>query len=196
MKIAKILCECPKHGQTPHGVYLYNGSTSTRCLQCAKEQRAIRRKDPIKNEHDKKYTKNWTNNNKEYVKSAAKIAAKRKKDSIDFEVKIFLEEERAKIVNILLRINSDLNLEDVEKHCLHFNITSFEEVKNFILGHKQSKLYNAEVWKQSTLSKYHYGIQELYGFLPERTKRKIREEYKMKAKEIVNKKIEELCKTI
>jgi hypothetical protein len=196
MKIARILCECPKHGQTPHGVYKYGNSTSTRCLLCAKEQRAARSKDPAKKAHDLAYTKKWIGQNKEHYDAVQKSIAKRNRDKLDLDVKIFLEEEKAKIVNLLLRIDSNLSLEDVEKHCLHFNITSFDTVKDFIFTNKRSKLYNAESWKQSTLSKYHYGIQELYGFLPERTKRKIREEYKTKAKEIVNKKIEELCKTI
>ena len=194
----RVLKNCKKHGQSEHGIYINhkNNRIIIRCLECAKDNHRNRYKDPIKRAHDLEYTKNWRIEHPEYnVQYYRKIANKIKLIR-DNEVRIFLKENAEKIRQLLLNVNSDIQKRHLNKHCLFYHITSFDEVKKFILNNKRSNLFNDELWKQSSLIKFHHGVRENWNDINEAKKSEIRKEYHKKAHEIVNKKMEELCMMI
>jgi hypothetical protein len=107
---------------------------------------------------------------------------------------------KPEITRLLKIFESPLTLKDIKNHCYRLNTTSIYKIKAFIINNKRSKLLNREAYMQSYVVKYAWGIAgdgfNNYSSLPERTKEKIRKEYKDKAKDIVNKKIAELCANI
>lgn len=183
MKIDSVKLKCKKgHGITDHGVYKYGNSTVFSCLECAKERRNQRKQDPEKVANDLAYTKRWFQNNKQYCKEREKLRAKKAKEKRDAEVMKFLNTERIykNIKRYLESLQSDYTWEDVEKYCLRMHVTSLPKVKQYIHSNKMSKLRDAEIYKASALIKYHYGIQDSWGNLPQEVKEKIRKEYKSK----------------
>jgi len=197
-KPKRIQKECKKHGITEHGIY-FNKKLKIiffKCLTCAREKRKERYKDPIKRAHDIAYANNWSKENRDNILKLKRKKNKQIKLSRDKEVREFLKNENNRIINLLLKTDSNISKRDLNKHCLHYHITSFEQVKNFILSNKKRELSNLENWKQSSLVKYHYGVIKKYNELSENEKANIRFEYHNKTKKIVNKKIEEICKTI
>jgi hypothetical protein len=192
MVIDKINLKCKVHGMTVHGIYRYSDSIVLHCLECVRERKALRIKDPEKYSHDKEYTKKWVENHKEYVAELMRQYAKSKKDSSDKRVKQYLSLNEQRIKEYLGRIKSPLSFESIEKRCLRNSISNWVDIKRFILINKKSTLFVAEEFKQSSIVKYHFGVRENWAEVPEILKLKIRKKYRLKAKKIVNEKMKEL----
>ncbi|HRR06145.1 MAG TPA: hypothetical protein P5105_02575 [Victivallales bacterium] len=198
----KAICKKGKHGMTKHGVYSYKNGTvvSIRCLECAREQKNLRRQDKEKYEHDKAYSKQWYRDNKERHRQRSQILRSKEQEQRKRRVENYFNKMKPEITRLLKIFESPLTLKDIKNHCYRLNTTSIYKIKAFIINNKRSKLLNREAYMQSYVVKYAWGIAgdgfNNYSSLPERTKEKIRKEYKDKAKDIVNKKIAELCANI
>lgn len=195
MKIGNTTKFCKKHKkETLHAIYQFGDNKVTRCLDCAKEQKKERYKNPEKREHDLNYTKKWLVNNPEYAKNIAKNLAKKRYDTILSNVNSFINLYASEINQFLLQIKSNLNLDIIKKYCLKHNIQDIEKIKNYIISNKKSKLYMAYGWQQSSLLKYHLGVREIYEYLDESIKEEIRTYSKEIALNKTNKIIETLLK--
>ncbi len=192
MVLGKKLAVCKKHGEVLHGIYQYNANPYLRCLECVKEQRECRRKDPIKNNHDRKYTKKYCEKNKERYRELDKRRKQLKRAHKVLNVSSFLKREKTNIEMLLTIVVSHLSFSDIKSYCLRRNITSFEEVKKYIISYKRNQLLNAEKWKQSSLSKYHSGLRKNWDDTNEAQKERIRSEYKETAIKIVDQKIQKM----
>lgn len=202
MKIGntKTLCKKGKHGVCDHGIYSYNNKITIRCMECAKENKKNRSKNPDKYNHDREYTKQWYNKNKDYCLAKSQERNKKHKEEKDKLVKIFLDKNREKIIQLLKKIDSPLSFIDIEKYCYHFNIVLFRPVKRLIIRNKRNDLLRRERFRQSAYTKYNWGVVgngfNNYPQIPEIMKEKIRAEYKLNAKKIVDNQMKELCKTL
>jgi len=202
MKIGNTRAVCKKgiHGMTKHGIYSYDGHITTQCLECTKDRKAARQANKEKNEHDKEYSKQWNRLNRGKYRQRA--AEKRIKEQKERKARInkYLAEKKPEIIHILATMQSSLTFNDIKKHCYRFNTTSIHKIKRLIINNKKSQLLDREQYMQSYVVKYAWGVAgngfNYYSHLPEQTKEKIRTEYKDKAKEIVNKKMAELCANI
>ena len=176
----------------------------------ARAYKKIRMSDANAYKHDREYTKRWNDNNIDHVRDLARINSQRKMQLRIENIEKFLSDNRLIISTIVFKLKSSLSFTDIKNHCIRFNITNIDKVKNYIICIKKAKLLKAEEWKQSTLSKYHHGVIEHkneylgnykikgktishYDKIDEEEKVQIRNDYKTKAKNIVNKKMNELC---
>lgn len=190
MKINNINIKCKNgHGITNHAVYQYGNSVTMRCLECEKEYKRKRMGDPEKYAHDKEYTKKWADKNRVHLREIGKKNAQRVKEERDAEVTKFLYSKGVleKIQNYLNTLQCDYTLNYIKKHCYRRHITSWLPIKQYIRSRKLSELKRVEIYRESTLAKYHYGVRETWSDLPEEIKVKIRKEYRSKG----NKKAEE-----
>jgi len=198
----RAICKKGKHGMTKHGVYSYKNGTivSIRCLECAKEQKNIRRQNKEKYEHDKAYSKQWHKDNKDKLRQKRSVLRTKEQEQRKRRVENYFKEMKPEIMRLLKTLESTLTFKQIKSHCYRFNITSIYKIKEFIINNKRSQLLDREAYMQSYVVKYAWGIAgngfNNYSSLPERTKEKIRKEYKDKAKNIVNKKMVELCANI
>lgn len=112
-------------------------------------------------------------------------------------VDVVLVENMVMINFFLKKVNSPYSFSDIKKWCLrHRKTPTYKEIIDHIKSNKRSMLYKDEIYKQSSLVKYHYDMRHLYSFLPEHNKEEIRKIYKERAKTIVEVKMKELCGTI
>ena len=189
MKNNRLLKNCKKHGLVEHGAYEYNGYFTTRCLICAREKKQKRYKDPEKRKHDTEVTRKWIKDNKIHCRRL------RRKLEIDksFEkrrnVTLFLKTYKKEILNFIIDFDSPLCFNDIKKHCYHFNVVELYVVKAFIFNNLKSKMIDAEMWKQSSLLKYHKGFRKNWEIQSEEEKEETRREYKLTAYKIVNDKL-------
>ena len=196
-RIGTIIKECKKHGTTTFALYAYdNGYKNSVCLECVREKREERRKNPKKYAHDKAYTKKWLAKNKDHVKELNSKYIRNKKFQRLMGTLDFIAENEEWILNILYKLESKFDLQDVEEHCNRFNVRSKEKVYEFIYNNKFSELKSFLAWRHSNLVKYHHGVRGNYSEIPETFKERIRAEYKTKALTEATKKMEELCKTV
>lgn len=198
MKTGTIIAICKKHGTCEHGVYTYNGKQTVNCLVCARENRAKRYKNPAKRRHDMAYTKKWYKANVDRLRETARKKAeeerRQKQEEKELRVNAFLESKKDKIKKILDRFDNPVSFKDIKRRCLREDITSIKVLKVLIAGSRASQLYYNEIYKQSTLVKYHHGVRENYQSIPEEQKQQIREEYKKKARKIVNEKMQQYAR--
>jgi len=192
----KIIKRCEKHGYVVHGVYSYGNERHIICLECTRENRRKRQLNPLKYLHDKEYTKNWIENNKERYRELEKIRYANIRNQHIIKVGKFIDDKKNDIIDILMKLESDLSLTDIKKHCIRYDITSLNKIINYIKYNKRSKLMDKECWKKSSLIKYYHGIRESYSLQPEEIKEEIRKEYKKVARKKVNKKMKKLYKNI
>lgn len=195
MKINTVNIKCKKgHGITEHGVYKYGRIISFRCLECTKEKRRERYKNPEKRKHDLAYTKIWAEKNKDHLnymnrKRSRKIKNEKDKDVLNFLTKKGMIQ---KIKKYLECLESDYTIDHIKSYCFKRHITSLPIVKQHIRSHKLKKLKDYEIYKASSLVKYHYGVRSNWNELPEEVKEKIRKEYKFNGNKKVSEKIKKL----
>lgn len=188
----KIIKECKKrkHGLSLHGIYKdKKGYVIARCLECAKDYKKKRYQDSKKREHDKEYTTKWIGNNKAHCKRLtvkARIEKQLEKRKIVTE---FLKKEKHNIINCIVVYDSPLSLDDIKKHCYHYNVNNISYLREFIIRNLESKMFNEEVWRQSSKIKYRRGVRDNWKEQPEHIKEQVRQEYRYEAHKIVKGKI-------
>ena len=191
-RIGTVTKFCKKHKDyAEHGVYQYGDTIIERCLECAREQRKARRNDPEKYEHDKSYTSLWASENREYVRDQARLNHLKNKVEKRFNVNQFLADQHAEVKWLLKHYDNPMTFEQISSWCMRHGIVHLIEIRERIARTRRSQLYNAEVWKQSVLVKYHNGVLGNYAEIPETFKETIRAESKVNALKAVNKKMEE-----
>jgi hypothetical protein len=197
MKIGNIIKLCKIHNrETEHGIYSYSKNeksySSSRCLECVRENRAERRKDPQINDHDKKYCRMWSKINREELSKK-----RREKDKINYLQKIsavdkFLLNYNKEILSVLSIFESDYTFDNIKKWSYRYGITSIDDVINHVKRRKFSRLKDQKAWSISSLKKYQLGVRENYPEIPERKKENIRSQYKKEAFKKASQKIKEL----
>jgi len=189
---------CKNHQkETLHGVYTYeNAPTAFRCMDCAREQRNARRKDPEKYEHDKAYTRKWVKANIDHVKAHKRLRTEEKRYNRMRDAMDFCYDHEEWIMNALHVLRSELTIVDIEFHVARFNTFTVDEVFQYIYNNKLSELKDKETWKASTLVKYHHGVRDNYNELPEPLKEKIRTEYKTMGLNSANAKMQKLVEKL
>jgi len=133
---------------------------------------------------------------KSYVLSQSRERTERDKKEKDKLVKKFLDKNKEKIKKLLKRVESSLSFSDIEKHCYHFNVVLFMPIKRLIITNKRNDLLRKEQYRQSAYTKHSWGVRNNYSNIPEIMKEKIRAEYMLNAKKIVDKKMKELCQNL
>lgn len=201
MKLRNTIKECPKHGQTEHGVYSYgtkkNGEPqlTIRCLECVREQRNSRYADPEKRAHDKAYTKQWEIDNPEkvranYLRTQEKRRAESKNRQIIYESFIDINEY---FINLILKkFKSPLTIGDLKRRGIRLKLNTVKAIEKYIIKHKRASIVISENWKHSTLLKYHYGVRENFQSQPQHLKDEINSKSLKYANEIADKRIKEL----
>jgi len=191
-KIGETTKFCKKHKtHTQHYVYKYGNEVREHCMECTKEWRNARRNDPKKYAQDKAYTKKWTEQNLEHVRDHARLNHLKNQTEKRFNVNQFFADQHEEIKWLLKHYDNPMTFEQISAWCLRHGIVHLIEIRGHIASTRKSQLYNAEVWKQSSLIKYHNGVRENYTEISEPFKETIRAESKVKALSIVNKKMKE-----
>lgn len=200
MKQGEINKECKIHGITLHSVYVYkapnNKSTglvrSILCKECTKEKKTKRHLDLGKKEMDRLYSKKYAQDNIEKNISNRKKYVINKQLARVRKVDDFLQLNKTIISNLLKDMDSNLSSLKIRQYCTRFTILDICTLRAYIISNKRSALYRAELFKQSSIVKYHYGVRKTFQSLSEDLKCEIRAKYTKSANDIVDNKINEL----
>jgi len=191
-RIGTVTKFCKKHKDyTEHGVYQYENVIAERCLKCVREQRKARRNDPEKYEHDKNYTNLWAWENREHVREQARLNHLKNQVEKRLNVNQFMADYHSEVKWLLKHYDNPMTFEQISSWCMRYGIIDLIKIRNRIERTKRSQLYNAEVWKQSTLVKYHNGVLGNYSEISETFKETIRAQSKVEALKVVNEKMKE-----
>jgi hypothetical protein len=200
MKIRNEIKTCKIHGETTFGIYQYvhDGKPyiSQICLACTRDTKAKRRANKEKYDHDKKYSREWALDNKDRVREFKLIYCRKKSIIKQKPFNEFAESNKLTIINLLVKLKSPITFEQIKTRCARLKINNIDDLKKYIIYHKTKQLLFLEEWKQSTLVKYHNKVRGVYPLIPEVLKEKLRAEYKLKAKIIVDKKMQTLLQKI
>ena len=193
MKTIKGNCKA-KHGITD---FYYYDNGNSRCRECAKDLRKKRyAKDST---YDLNYAKKWNDNNPDKIKAYRVESIKIRKLESEKKRNQFFSSNEAllkRICDIFEINNSHKELKNLFAYDKNY---SDNEIISILVKRKRRILLQEEAWRQSALVKHEYGISNgngSYENLSENTKLKIREEYKSRAKAIVDKKIKNTLKQL
>ena len=175
--------KCDIHGETDF--YIYKGKAN-KCAACARKSA----KDwKFKNqEYVKKYATEWNKKNQERLNALSKKNLEiRKQKNLEKKQDFY-----KKFGDYINDVASGIYLEKIPRSIRHIKNPTNDKVFDFLVDSKRAQLKSQEIFRVSTLVKWKHLKSQNLRSATEEQKSIIREEYKRKAKEIVDIKMKEI----